>query len=112
MNIYFKDRKTEKQLSNERESIKAFGADNARKVRTRYAELRAADNLAQIPHVPPARLHALTGNRQGQYSVTVKEPFRIIFEPYNDPIPLTTDGGVDKSLVTDILIIEVVNYHG
>lgn len=99
-------------MNNEREGIKLWGTDNARKIRTRMSELMAAGNLSEIPYVPPARLHALTGNREGEFSVTVKEPFRIIFEPYHDPVPKTSDGGIDKAFVTQILIIEVVNYHG
>lgn len=112
MIIYFKDRKIEKAMNNEREGIKIWGPDNARKIRARMSELKAADDLSQIPYVPPARLHALTENRDGQFSVTVKEPFRIIFEPYHDPVPQTFDGGIDKKSVTQINIIEVVNYHG
>lgn len=112
MKIYFKDKKIGKAMNNERECIKTWGTDNAKKIRTRMAELSAADNLAQIPHVPPARLHALTNNREGQFSVTVKEPFRIIFEPFPLPPPLTDAGGIDKTRVTEISIIEVVNYHG
>ncbi|WP_438351557.1 type II toxin-antitoxin system RelE/ParE family toxin [Paenibacillus sp. FA6] len=99
-------------MNNEREGIRVWGTDNARKIRARMSELKAADNLSLIPYVPPARLHALTENRDGQFSVTVKEPFRIIFEPYHDPVPQTLDGGIDKKSVTQINIIEVVNYHG
>ncbi|VTR62450.1 killer suppression protein HigA [Actinobacillus pleuropneumoniae] len=112
MDIYFKDRKLEKAMNNERDCIKMWGADNARKIMTRMAELKAADNLSIIPHVPPARLHLLTGNRAGQFSVSVKDPFRIIFKPEEDPPPYTTDGGIDKNLVTKIRIIEVGDYHG
>ncbi|AOZ93318.1 type II toxin-antitoxin system RelE/ParE family toxin [Paenibacillus crassostreae] len=112
MNIYFKDSKIEKAMNNERESIKTWGPDNARKIRTRMSELHAADNLSQLSHVPPSRLHALTGNRKDQFSITVKEPFRIIFEALNDPVPRLLDGGIDKTRITEIMIIEVVNYHG
>jgi proteic killer suppression protein len=112
MIVYFKDKKLMRSFDDERECLKQYGKDNSRKIQTRYAELLAADNLEVIPHVPPARLHELSGNRRGQFSVTIKEPFRIIFVPANNPIPLTTDGGIDKRKITEILIIEVVDYHG
>lgn len=112
MNVYFKDKRLKKSFDDERECFKVYGKDNARKIQARYAELLAATNLSEIPHVPPARLHELSNNRNGQFSVTVKEPFRIIFVPEHEPIPTTDSRGIDKSQVTDIKIIEVVNYHG
>ena len=76
------------------------------------AELSAADTLAVVGKLPAARLHALKGDRKGQYAVDVKHPFRLIFEPTHDPIPTKDDGGVDLEKVTRIRVLTVEDYHG
>lgn len=38
-------------------------------------------------------------------------PYRLVFEPAHDPVPRTTDGGIDIDRVTAITIMEVVDYH-
>ena len=38
-------------------------------------------------------------------------PFRLIFVPNHDPIPLRDDGGIDRDRITAITITEVVDYH-
>jgi proteic killer suppression protein len=75
-------------------------------------ELRAADTLADISMLPPARCHGLSGDRAGQFAVDVQHPFRLIFEPAHDPVPRKKDGGIDHARVTAIRILEVTDYHG
>ncbi len=75
-------------------------------------ELRAADTLADISMLPPARRHGLSGDRAGQFAVDVQHPFRLIFEPAHDPVPRKEDGGIDLARVTAIRILEVTDYHG
>jgi len=114
MELRFKSRKVEKAASAERESVRLWGADRARVVRRRLAELTAAANLAVISTLPPARLHPLSGDRDGQLAVDALHPFRLVFEPYNDDdeIPRRADGGVDKAQITAIRILAVEDYHG
>ena len=57
-------------------------------------------------------LPPLKGKRKGQFAVYVKQPFRIVFQPYHDPIPKKEDGTIDLERVTRVLILEVVDYHG
>lgn len=85
---------------------------NAKKIKMRLFELYSADNLAQIPATPPPRRHQLTGDRKGQFAVDVKQPFRIVFVPANDPIPRRDDGGVDLEKVTMVEIVWIGDYHG
>ncbi|HSB78426.1 MAG TPA: killer suppression protein [Candidatus Methylomirabilis sp.] len=89
-----------------------WGAENARKIRQRLAELNAAATLADIGRLPPARPHALKGNRKGQFAVDVRHPFRLLFEPADDPVPLRDDGGVDLARITRIRVLSVEDYHG
>ena len=48
---------------------KHFGAKKAGKLKQRLMELGAADTLADISHLPPARCHELTGKDAGTFSV-------------------------------------------
>ena len=74
-------------------------------------ELKAAACLADISKVPPARCHPLSGNRDGQLSVDLEHPYRLLFIPANDPIPLTQDGGWDWTKITEIEIVEITDTH-
>lgn len=86
---------------------------SAKKLQQRLAELSAASNLEQISHLPPPRLHMLSGDRSGQFAVDLKQPERLVFIPNNDPILYKSDGGIDRAKITDIKILEVgVDYHG
>jgi hypothetical protein len=77
----------------------------------RLASLLAAATLADMENVP-GRCHALTGDRAGQFAVDLWGPNRLIFEPASDPLPRKSDGGIDRDQVTEIRILEIVNYHG
>lgn len=74
-------------------------------------ELQAADTLNVVSRLPPARCHELTGNRQGQFSVDLDHPYRLLFIPANDPLPEREDGGLDRSQVTEVEIIGIVDTH-
>jgi len=112
MDINFKHKKLAKILNSARETIKEFGEVNGRKIMQRLSQLKVVDSLDQISHVPPARLHELSGERRGQFAIDVKQPCRIIFVPDHDPVPLKDDGGIDLSKVTKILILAIANaYH-
>jgi toxin HigB-1 len=92
---------------------KRYGLPKAKKIQQRLYELAAADTLAVVSHLPPPRCHALKGSRAGQFSVDTVHPYRLIFEPANDPVPLLEDSSVDRSQVTAIRILEIdVDYHG
>ena len=112
MEIVFVSRKIEKACNSERESVRMWGAENARKIRQRLAELNAAATLADMGRFPPARLHALKGDRKGQFAVDVKHPFRLLFDPAHDPVSLKDDCGVDLARITRIRVLLVEDYHG
>jgi len=111
MDIYFRTKRLQKICSNKNESIKKLGPKMARKLQQRLMELKAAYCLADISRVPPARCHPLSGNRDGQLSVDLKHPYRLLFIPANDPIPVTQDGGLNWAKVTEIEIVEIIDTH-
>lgn len=74
-------------------------------------ELSAADSLADISRMPPARRHELVGDRKGVFSVDLEHPFRLLFIPANDPMPLNSQGGINLSEVTEVEIIGIEDTH-
>lgn len=112
MDIYFKSKRLSKKCSNKKEMIKEWGPEIAKKLSIRLMEIQAASNIEELKKLPQARCHKLKGNRDNQFAVDLKHPYRLIFEPYQDPIPLKSDGGLDLAKITAILILEVDDYHG
>lgn len=110
MKIEFSKNKLKKQLSNTTELKKAFGV-NAKRVRSRLDDIEASPNLAVLMQIPAANCHSLTGDRKGEWALDISGNYRIIFEITHDPVPITKDGSIDTLLVTDICIIEIVDYH-
>jgi proteic killer suppression protein len=77
----------------------------------RLAVLKSAPNLTMVPTSPPERRHQLQGRRKEQYAVDLVHPFRLVFEPNQEPLPRKADGGIDTDQVTAITIIDVIDYH-
>lgn len=110
MEINYKSRKLEKQLTDPREMSKSFG-QMARQINQRLKDLSAAENLAMLRTLPAARCHELTGDRKGELAVNVSANYRLIFKPYHEPIPKKEDGGLDWDNITKIQIIDIEDYH-
>ena len=110
MEISYKNRKLEKQLTDPRELAKSFG-QLAVKIKMRLKNLKDADNLAIMRTIPAARCHELTGDRKGELAVDVSGNYRMIFEPLHNPIPKKDDGGLKWEEVTKIQINEIEDYH-
>ena len=88
----FKNRKTEQLYNGNR--VKKFQAF-VRQAEKRFRILDAADTLESLMYLPSNRFKALTGNRQGQYSIRINDQWRICFE-------WTDDGPIN---------VEITDYH-
>jgi proteic killer suppression protein len=78
------------------ETGKSKRFSNVAKVATRkLAQLDAANTLDFLRSPPGNRLEALAGDRKGQYSIRINDPFRLCF-------CWTTEGPT---------AIEIVDYH-
>lgn len=110
MKIAYHKNKLEKQLSSPSEIKKAFGV-NAKRIASRLDDIIASPNLEVLIQIPAANCHSLSGDRNGEWAVDISGNYRLIFEIANDPIPKTKDNSIITLLVTDICIIEVVDYH-
>jgi proteic killer suppression protein len=108
----FSASKLQKECNDTKLRVRRYGPRRAELIRRRLDELRAADVLEDIRHLPGPRCHELKADRDGQLSVDLDHPYRLIFEPANDPIPCKLDGGLDWSQVTAVRILEVTDTHG
>jgi proteic killer suppression protein len=58
---------------------KGFPADPLKAVRRRLSQLNAAQSIDDLRRPPGNRLHPLTADREGQWSISVNDQFRICF---------------------------------
>ena len=73
--------------------------------------LKVADSLKDVSHKKPERRHELKGRLKGKFAVDLIYPFRLVFEPANEPVPRKEDGGIDLYQVTAVRILSVEDYH-
>ncbi len=111
MEVGFVSGSLQKVCNSFKEMRREFGEKVAKRLAQRLFELRAADSLAQISHLPPARLHELGQERKGQLAVDLGHPKRLVIAPNHNPLPKKLDGGLDKEKVTRIQVIEIGDYH-
>lgn len=112
MILSFKNRKLEKDLSDEKAIIRRWGPEQAKKIEQRMFELRAAENLETLRTLPQVRAHELSGNRSGQISLDIKHPYRLLITPdYKNP-PRKEDGGLDWNKIIKIKVLGVEDTHG
>ena len=112
MIISFKDKKDEKDCCSGKRCDRRWGL-HAKKIQQRLAEIAAAENLKifwTLQHLHP---HVLGGNRDGQISIDLNHPFRLLFVPDHDPVPRKENGELDMEKIIRVKIIEVAeDTHG
>lgn len=108
MEIRFKDKKLRDICEKQAVAKKKVGDACARKLRTRLADLEAAEQVTDLVAGNP---HPLKGDRRGQFALDLAGGWRLVFAPANDPIPLTTDDAIDWSQVTIVSIEFIGDYH-
>lgn len=111
MVILFKTAKLQKECNNENLMVRRFGPNRTRLLKRRITELAAANALEDLRNLPQTRCHELKGNLKGYLSVDLDHPYRLVFEPSNNPLPKKPDGGLDWTKVTEIRIIGLEDTH-
>ena len=112
MDILFQDQKLAKSCNDGTLLVQKYGPICAKLLSRRLDEFSAADNLEVLRSLPQVKCHELKGDRAGTLAVALKHPYRLIFEPANNPIPRKPDGGLDWIGVTVIRVLTVEDYHG
>lgn len=110
MDITFKDKILRKCANDLRKLQQAFGERRARLIQLRLDDMRAAETLEDVRHLP-GRFHELTNDRKGQWACDLDQPYRLIFEPHENPIPVNDDGQYIWLEIRGVEIIEITDYH-
>lgn len=111
MKVSFQTSADQKLFSDSDNLRKKFGDEQAKLIRRRLSQLENANTLADLRTLPQLRCHELRNNRDGQLSVDVKHPYRLLLLPDHDPVPQKSDGGLDWNQVTAVLIVGIVDTH-
>jgi proteic killer suppression protein len=107
MEYFGESTKLSKLLNDESALKRKFGVIRATRIRRRLSEFTAAENLSKISYLPPARLHQLHGDREGQFAVDVVKNWRITFDGFDENDNHTTD----KGKIVSLLIHGIEDYH-
>ena len=110
MEINYQDPDLKKYANDERLCVRKLGKERAEKFQKRLNQLDVAETLEDTRYLP-GHYHVLTEDRKGQWSCDLDQPYRLIFEPYEQPIPVKEDGSYDWEKITSVNIIEIVDYH-
>lgn len=111
MEVNFRNGKLKKICESEWELVRSYGPELGRRIAVRTSELRALANLQDAVRVPHLRLHQLKAKRDEQFALTLLGGHRLVIEVGHNPIPRHADGGIDLSAVTEVIVVEIVDYH-
>lgn len=111
MNISFHNRKLEKLLDDLSKLNRELGTLRARLFLKRIGTLVDAETLEDVRY-EPGNFHELKGDRKGQWACDFDHPYRLVFEPHEDPIPTDTAGRYVWLEIKGVEIVEITNYHG
>lgn len=76
----------------------------------RLLALRNAVTLEDTRNLP-GRYHELTADRKGQWACDLDHPYRLVFEPHENPIPTDESGRYIWLEIRGVEIIEIKDYH-
>lgn len=108
MNILFASSKEERLCTDTKAAARQFGAKVAKLLQKRLAQLEAAPTLADFIFGNP---HPLYRDFDGCIGIWIDGGHRLVVRPANEPLPLLTDGGLDRANITIICIEYVGDYH-
>ncbi len=108
MEINFFDDDLRSLCGQERLAVKILEKPCSRKLRSRLADLMAADHVRELV---TGRPYPLTGDRQGQFALDLHGGVRLVFEPDNKPVPSFADDSIDWTQVNRVIIIFIGDYH-
>ena len=79
MLVTFRNRKIEKCYVKHKHAIRAWGDAVARKYVERLNLIQVAADLEELCRLPALRCHPLKGDRKGQYAISLRGFYRLIF---------------------------------
>jgi proteic killer suppression protein len=110
MEITFNDKKLAKIVNDDRKLEQKMGKVRAEKIRLRLNQLHDAGTLEDVRCLA-GNYHELTDNRKGQWACDLNQPYRLIFTPHENPIPVNPHGQYIWIEIKGVKVIEIINYH-
>lgn len=110
MGITFRDKYLKIIANDDRKCLLKLGKIRSVKYKNRLSQLRSAQTLEEVRNLP-GNYHELVKNRKGQWSCDLDQPYRLIFEPHEDPIPTDDQGSYIWIEIKGIEVIEIIDYH-
>ena len=89
-----------------RELVKKYGSEIAKKLPRRIIELKSFNSLADVPVTPPFRRHKLTGDRNDEFAISINNQYRLIFKKVGNNILVE-----DLKKIKEIEIMEVSKHY-
>ncbi|MEW6702016.1 MAG: type II toxin-antitoxin system RelE/ParE family toxin [Bacteroidota bacterium] len=106
----FCDKKLAKLVNDDRKLEQKMGKVRAEKIRLRLNQLHDAVTLEDVRYLA-GNYHELTDNRKGQWACDLDQPYRLIFTPHENPIPVNPHGQYIWIEIKGVEVIEIINYH-
>ena len=98
MKVTFRNKKLERECTELDVGIRKYGLNMALKILERILEIENIGSIEQLIMFSIGRCHSLNGNRRGQFSMDLIQPYRLIFIKNETEIKV-------------VKIIEITNYH-
>lgn len=98
MEIIYKTRKIQRICEDASVATRTHGERMALIIHQRVDELSAAPTVEMLVQYRIGGCHPLTGNRAGQYGMSLVHPYRLVFEK-------VTENAIE------VRILEIVDYH-
>lgn len=109
MQLTYKTDKLQKLCENpkyNKELVKKYGVEVAKKLPLRIKELKAFDNLNDVPTSLPFRRHKLKGDLKDNFAINITNQYRLIFKNKDNNIIIE-----DLRNIKDIEILEVNKHY-
>lgn len=110
MEIYFADKELERMARDYKYATRKLGTLRAKLFHQRLERMKRFETL-ELLRTQPGHFHELVGDRKGQWACDLDQPYRLIFEPVERPIPTDRNGGYIWSLIKIVSIMEIIDYH-
>ena len=111
LKIEFNKKQLKDCLQSEVLTKREYGTRIAKSITLRLKSLSECNSLADVPTEKPDRCHELKGKRKNHFAVNLDKGRRLIFKVGHDPIPRKEDGGIDKSEVFEIVVVEISDHY-
>ena len=111
MNITFNNKKLLRMANDRNYAIRKLGSLRAKLLGDRLDDIDAATSLEDVRHLP-GNYHELKADRKGQWACDLDQPYRLIVQPHEEPIPTDNNGKYIWIEIKGVEILEITNYHG